>query len=298
MKTFTSYQTDIPRVINNTLTDNLTWGTEVINDSNRYLVSKYFLNEKSYTTVTASGIQFYNLPPQVKKIINVTVSIGNVLWQPKECPSREFWDYLNTIQFNQDYPSYFFVYNGQVGIFPTPSSNSNTITMNYKTRIIDMSKADVTGTCTITTNATTVTAAGTPFLNWMAGNWIRVAYSDTNSSNGDNQWYQIASVTSSTVLVLKNAYTGATVTAGSFTIGEVSLLPEDYQDLPLWRLGMIYYSTRFPDKIRFEEYKDLYETGFDALNSEFGSKSTQIILNDTNERIFNPNLYQSNVTQA
>lgn len=299
MKTFSGYQTDIPRIINNSLADNLTWGTEVIMDSIRYLVSKYYLNERSYTVPggTVASTQFYNLPPQIKKLINVTVNVGSVLRQPKECTSREQWDYLNTIQFNQDYPSFFFVYNGQVGLQPIPASSGNVMTMNYKTRITDLSQVDVTGTCTITTNTTTVTAsAGTPFLNWMAGQWIRVAISATNSANGDNQWYQIASVTSSTVLVLKNVYSGATVTAGNFTIGEVSLLPEDYQDLPLYRMGLIYYTTRFPDAVRAQQYQALYDKGEELLNEEYGSKATNVVLSEINPMQENMNLYQSAIS--
>lgn len=306
MKTYSSYygkstdtptpygKGDIGRVVNNLLTDNLDWGIEMINDSTRQLVSKYYFNERSYTVPggTIGGTQFYNLPSQVKKVINVTVLVGGTLRQPKECTSREQWDYLNTVTFSQDYPSFFFVYNGQVGFFPIPSSSANIMTINYKTRITDLSQTDVTGTCTITTNTTTVTAAaGTPFLNWMAGNWIRVAISATNSANGDNQWYQIASVTSSTVLILKNPYSGATVTAGSFTVGEVSLLPEDYQDLPLYRMGIIYYTTRFPDAVRADEYQKLYDTGFAALDEEYGTKTTSVILQDTMPNIENMNLY-------
>lgn len=290
---------DIGRVVNNLLTDNLDWGMEMINDSTRYLVSKYYFNERSYTVPggTVASTQFYNLPPQVKKIINVTVLVGGVLRQPKECTSREQWDYLNSVTFNQDYPSFFFVYNGQVGLFPIPASSANVMTINYKTRIVDLSQTDVTGTCTITTNTTTVTAAaGSPFLNWMAGNWIRVAISQTNSTNGDNQWYQIASVTSSTVLVLKNVYSGATVTGGSFTIGEVSLLPEDYQDLPLWRMGVIYYTTRFPDAERASEYQKLYDTGFEALDEEHGTKTTSVVLSDMSGAVENMNLYISRIT--
>ena len=173
MRTYTSYYGNstaspaysdgmITRVVNNNLTDNLNWAMDEINQSIRYLVTKYYFNERSYSTVTASGTQFYNLPPQVKKLINITVLIGSTLWQPKECPSREYWDYLNTISFNQDYPSFFFVYDGQVGLWPTPASSSNAITMHYKTRIADLSMADVTSTTasttvSVTTNTTTVT---------------------------------------------------------------------------------------------------------------------------------------------
>ena len=314
MRTYTSYYGNstaspaysdgmITRVVNNNLTDNLNWAMDEINQSIRYLVTKYYFNERSYSTVTASGTQFYNLPPQVKKLINITALIGSTLWQPKECPSREYWDYLNTISFNQDYPSFFFVYDGQVGLWPTPASSSNAITMHYKTRIADLSMADVTSTTasttvSVTTNTTTVTAAGSAFKAWMAGQWIRIPHSSTDAANGDNQWYQIDSVTSATVLVLKNKYTGATVTGGNFTVGEVSLLPEDYQDLPYFRMATVYYSGRGADSKKFAQFDNLYKTGFEALDDEFGSKTTNVILPDTSMPVFNPNLFQSGLSQA
>lgn len=294
---------DIPRVLGVNSSDEMTWGLEELNQSNRYLISRYYFNERSYLPPggTVANQQFYNLPPQVKKLINVTVFIGSTLWQPKECPSREYWDYLNTITFDQDYPSFFFVFNGQVGLWPVPASSGNVITMNYKTRITDLSMQDVTQatnstTISITTNTTTVTATGATFLDWMAGQWIRVPHSSTNSTNGDNQWYQIASITSPTVLELDNPYSGATVTGASFTIGEVSILPEDYQDLPLWRMAYIYFTTRFPDPTRAKLYDELYNVGFEALDAEFGSKTTSVILADTSMPIWNPNLFQSNIT--
>lgn len=301
MKTYSGYLADIPRIINNNLADNLTWSMEQIMDSIRYLVTKYYFNERTYTTLTVAQQQFYNLPPQVKKLINVTETIGSVVWQPRECPTRQMWDNLNVITFYQDFPSYFFVYNGQVGIFPAPSSAGNTLSMNYKTRIVDLTMADVTDTTsartvTITTNTTTVTASGACFLDWMAGQWIRVPFSSTNATNGDDQWYQIDSVTSSTVLVLKNKYTGATVTGGAFTIGQVPILPEDYQDLPLYRMGIIYYTTRYPDPAKAQLYQNLWNTGLVALNDEFGAKTTNVVLPDTGGSILNPNLFQRNIT--
>jgi len=299
MKTYSSYfSSDIQRIIGNSATDNIAWGMEVVNDSIRYLVSKYYFNERSYTTTTVSGTQFYNLPPQVKKLINLTVTIGGVIWQPKECPSRQFWDSLNVVQFNQDFPAYFYVFNNQVGIFPKPSSNGNTITMNYKIRSVDLSMADVTcsANIAITTNTSTVTATGATFLKWMEGQWIRVAHSSTDSANGDNQWYQIDAVSSSTVLTLKNPYTGATVAAATATIGEVSLLPEDYEDLPLYRMGMIYYTTRSLDHKKGDMYKELYQDGEARLDAEFGSKSTSVVLQDVDMPLLNPNLYQTHVS--
>lgn len=322
MKTYTSYygtaansnnDGDIARIINNNASDNLTWGIEQINDAIRYLVSRYYFNERSYTVPggTVAQQQFYNMPGNIKKLINVTINIGGVLWQPQECPTRQLWDNLNVVTFYQDFPSYFFVYNGavtnssagipQVGIYPIPASNSNVMTLNYKARIIDLSMADVTqatNTTTVSVNngSTTVTATGATFLNWMAGQWIRFPFSSTNAADGDNQWYQIASVTSSTVLVLANQYQGANITGANFTIGQVSMLPEDYQDLPLYRMGAIYYTTRFPDATRAELYQKLWDDGEARLNEEFGSKTSNVVLPDTDIPVINPNLFPRSLT--
>jgi hypothetical protein len=304
VKTYSGYIQDIPRIINNSSADNLLWGTEVLMDSLRYLITKYYFNERSYSVPGGSiaQTQFYNLPPQVKKLINVTVQIGTLIYQPTECPSRSTWDYLNTIPVYQDYPARFFVWNGQVGLFPIPASSGNAITLNYKTRIVDLSQADVTNvtattTVSVTTNTTTVTAAGNAFQSWMAGQWIRIPFSNTTTAtNGDNQWYQIASVTSATVLVLMNNYSGTTVSGGNFTIGQVSILPEDYQDLPLYRMGVIYYTTRFPDPTKAQLYQKLWDAGEAALDDEFGSKTSSIILPDQEVNMINPNLLVQKVT--
>lgn len=299
MKTWTTYQNDIPRIINNSDSDNILWASEVINDTLRYLTQKYYFNERSFTTTTVAQQQFYDLPYNVKKLINVTVNIGGILWIPKECPSRDYWDSLNVIQFYQDFPSFFFVYNNQVGLFPNPASSGNTITMNYKIRLRDLSVADyTTGTVSVTSGSATVIGSGTSWYNDMVGRWLYITPTSSNTTSGDGGWYQIESVASATSLTLVNNYAGNTLTGGTYKIGEVPLLHEDYQDLPLYRLGIIYYTTRFPDPVRAKEYKDLYDEGFARLNDEFGSKTTNVVLTDTDAPVYNPNLFVRDITQS
>lgn len=296
MRTTSNYQTDITRIIGNTDTDTAAWCLEQVNDSLRYLTSRYYFNERSYVFPggTVAQQQFYYLPPQIKKMINMTISIGSVLWQPKECPSREYWDSLNVITFYQDFPSFFFVFNNQVGIFPIPSSSGNPITINYKTRQRDLSVADVTGvTVSVTTNTPTVT--GTGFYNDMVNRWIRIAPTTSNTTSGDDQWYQIMSVPNSTTLTLYSNYTGNTVTSGTATIGEVPILPEQYQDLPLFRMAYVYYTTRFPDANRADLYKKQYDEGLLLLDAEYGSKTTNVIIQDTDAPVYNPNLFINNL---
>jgi len=287
MKTYTNYKTDIPRLINNNATDNIAWGLEMINDSLRYLTIKYYFNERTYSTTTTAFTQFYNLPPQVEKVINVTVTVGNVRWQPKPCPTRQMWDNLNNITYYQDYPSYFFVYNGQLGIFPCPSSTGLTVAINYKTRIIDLSHEDVTtGTLAIAQDTKAVTLSSASTANWMASQWLKTT---------DEQWYQIDTVSSSSTLNLKNNYTGDSVTTGTYIIGQASLIPEDFQDLPLYQMAEIYYSTRLGDNTKAALYSRKYAERFALFDSIYGSKTTNVEL-DTDYPLVNPNLFTRNLS--
>lgn len=408
MRTTSSYLNDLPRVLNNNNSDNIAWGLELVNDSLRYLTTRYFWNEESVSLQTQENVQFYPLPAQLEKLINVTVLIGNVLWQPNECSSRQYWDALNVIQFYQDYPYYFFIYGGQIGLWPTPTTTGDIITINYKSRIVDLTMPDVTDTTSgytlsLVNGSTTLLATGSgtaPFVGWMAqsvnsgaslgeitglstgttvfytdlgdtqtniqngteinftnigsytgitagttpyylgrvtpttfslyhdqlltsivtlsgsgtatfqvfytevadaagsNSMIRIPFTSSNSTCGDNQWYPINTIVSGTTAYLSMPYQGPTVSGAPFTIGQTPLLIEDYQDLPLYRAAYIYYSTRIPDPAKAGLYKQMYDDGFNKLDDQFSNKSTSVVLSDMNAPMINPNLYVPKITQG
>lgn len=312
MKTTTSYKKEFATFTGNASTtanttnslDNITWGLRMINDNIKYLATIFYFNETSYLIPggTVASQQDYQLPGDFEQILNVTVKVGSVIYQPKESPSRQHWDSLNTIPYYSDFPQFYFIFNGKINLFPIPSSDSNVLTVNYKKRIVDLAMDDVTQTTSsqtlaITTATATVTASGSAFKSWMGiSGWLQVPYSSTDAANGDNRWYQISSITSGTILTLKNNYTGASLTGGSFTIGDVPILPEDYQNIPLYNALRIYFSTRVSDPVKAAEFKALYTEGFELLNQKYGSKSNSPILTDTDTTVFNPNLFQMNLS--
>lgn len=312
MRTYTSYKKDFATFSGNTSTtsnstnalDNLSWGSEMINDGIRYLATMFYFNEVPYIVPggTVANQQGYQLPGDFESLMNVTVNVGSILYQPKESPSRRHFDALNVIQFYNDFPQFFYIFNGKLNLYPTPASDGNVITINYKRRVTDLAMEDVTNTTSsatvsVTTNTTTVTASGNAFTNWMGiSGWIRIPYSSVNATNGDNKWYQIASVTNATTLELKNPYTGATVIGGNFTIGDVPILPEDYQDLPLYRALRLYYTTRVLDEIKATNYKGMYDEGYALLDAKYGSKTISPVLTDTESPVFNPNLFPRNLS--
>lgn len=399
MLTATGYQNQFTDLSQNTTAANASRGLLLINQSLRYLTQKYYFNEQQFQTLTTAQQQVYSLPFDVKDVINETVMVGGILWQPMEAPNRQFWDSLNTIPFYSDFPQFFYRFkSSQIQLFPIPTTSNDPIVINYKRRIKDLSSADYTagtlsatqwksggfittsGSANIkgttlsytpvpavndaflltgatvasiptpfaanttyyiksisnivssTTNAgnydftfqlsTTmggaaisatqsagvapmqggpilaynqagniVTGSGTSWTTNMAGRWLNIPESQSNSTSGDDKWYQIQSVQSATSLTLFNDYQGQNTATAAYTIGEVPILPEDYQDLALYRALWVYYNSIVPNPNQAKIYQTLYETGKEVLDFEFGSKTTNPVLTPPDAPTFNPNLF-------
>jgi len=303
MRTYSNYLSDFQSLSQNSSSANQTFGMRLVNDALRYLVGVFFFNETTYLPAggTVASQAAYTLPHDVKQVINVTVTIGSVLWQPVECATRKQYDALNVIQFTNNYPQFYYIYNNQLLIWPTPANNGDTITVHYKKRITDLSQADyTTGTVSATQTSATVTGSGTTWTTNMAGRWLNIATTNSDTTSGDDSWYQIASVESSTSLTLNNPYVGQDVTGGSYIIGEVPILPEDFQDLPLYRALMLYFSSTgsgAPNAAqKVAEYKGLYDAGYAQLEAEFGSKTSSVGITPQDYPTVSPNLFQSNIT--
>lgn len=293
-----SYLSDWTTLTQNTSSPNSLLGAKLIREGIRYLATKFYFNEKSYTTTTTAQTQGYNLPSDFEVMENVTVTTGGYVWSGTPTADRAMWDRLNLIPYYSDFLQYVFIWNNQLLLWPLPATSSNTITMNYKSRVVDPSQADITtGTVSITTNTTTLTHSATSFASWMAqSGWVKIAHSTTvTATNGDNRWYQISAVSANNTLTLANPYLGATVTGGTFVIGDVPILPEDYQDVPMYRALMIYYNSIVPNPTQAELYTKLYDASEAELEKKYGSKDYSPVLTDTQAKVYNPNLFQSSI---
>lgn len=301
MRTTTSYTSDFTNFTNNTSSANSTLGLKLVNDALRYLVGIFFFNERTHVVPngTVDGQANYRLPYNVKQVINVTVEIGSTLWQPVEIATRKQYDALNVIPFDNDFPQYYYIYNGEILLWPTPASNGNEITIHYKKRLQDLSASDyTTGTVSMTSGSTTITGSSTAWTTNMADRWINIPLTTNNATTGDDQWYQIASVASATSLTLHNAYQGGSASGATYTIGEVPILPEDYQDLPLYRAAYVYHSAINENAKKAELYKGLYDEGYARLEAEFGSKTAGVGITPQDMPVVSPNLFQNNISQA
>jgi hypothetical protein len=296
MLTYTSGRNLFGKLTNNEESANLTLGDTLINESIRAIVRSKawpFLYRTRTSTTTAST-QFYNLYHDVEQVLAVTITVSGTVYHVKAAPSREFWNKLNEYSNSSTFPEWYYVFNGQVGFYPTPSASSNTITVAYKRRIFDLSLADyTTGTITSIANAaTTVTGSGTTWTTKMAGRYMRITDSDVANA-GDGNWYEISSVTSATVLELKPVYQGAAIAAAAvvYTIGQVSVLPEQYQELPIFRACQIYFTSVQPEPTRAKMYAEMVAAGMNDMKQELSSTDASPVIEDTGRSRLNPNLF-------
>lgn len=272
MKSYTTLRTLFGTLTNDSSNANLTFGDQLINDGYRDLSDRFYFDETTDTFTTTASTQFYNQPYNLYKIETMYLTNGTTRYTMKEARSRVFWDELNFSTYTSDVPLYYFVFDGQIGIWPTPSSSSLTVTVVYKKRVRDLSQADyTTGTVALTNGSATVTGSGTTFTAAMVGRWINVT-----SPSGDGNWYEISGFTSATVITLKKTYQGATVSGASYTIGEMMNLPERYHDLPVYRAAAIYFETRVPDQTRAQKFQNRYDLGLMRMEEDIGSKTVNV----------------------
>lgn len=367
MKTFTTLKNLYTSLSNNNTTTNDTLGGQLINDQHRYLIQKYFDNERTATTSTVGGqsltltgsliigatsatltavwayptvtqlvnfssgeqrnvlftynstaiswqvglndtatidissigVQYYNIPANISKIKNDTITVGQLQYQPKPVQTRNEWDFINFLPYTSDIPNYYFIWNGTLGIFPIPSTTGNILTFNYKTRVADMSFADYsTGTLAaagMVAGSTAVTGTGTSWATpYPTGVDVSAynLYIKANPPFGDGIWYPILKFNSATSLTLAVSVVSAPNITGSttYTIGQLPLLSEDFQDMLVYGALMIYYSSIADDPNKFKMYDALYKEKLDLLKDYAGTKQVNVDLGDEPQAV-NPNLF-------
>lgn len=301
MYSYTGSRNLYGEITNDTTATNLTNGDLYINsDIGRMLGKKPwpFLFREG-TVASVANQQFVEVPANIRKVTSVIVESGTSKHKPREVTSREMWDKLNytiATAYTADYPTWYYPFDKKVYFLPT-FSTARTVTVYGRIGFSRLNIADyTTGTAAATAGSTAIVGGGTSWTNRMAGRWIRLTDSNTAGS-GDDEWYEVASVESTTALTLKKPYEGITVTntSNNYTIGQMSPIPDGYQEAPIFRATSIYYSTKSipgaADKALF--FKGAADDIESQLVSDYGSETDNVVIEDdsTLKDQQNPNLY-------
>ena len=224
--------------------------------------------------------------------------MGNLRWNPHEVLTRQEWDNLNVFPYYADIPNNFFIWNYQFQLWPIPTVSGNIITFNYKRRIPDLSIADYVGsggvTITVTNGSNIITGSGTAFT--VTNNAVSESrYIQIAQPSGDNLWYQIQAVNSTTQITLMSPYQGLTASGvTTYTIGQMPVLLEDFQDMLLWKVLTYYFSSTVDNPTKKKEFQDAYDTKLKLLEEYCGTKTIDVNLSrNTLQR--NPNMFPQNI---
>jgi len=283
MKTYTQLRNLYGKRTKNVSTANLTLGDDTINDEIALLCARkdFAFLHKARTFLTTANTQFKPLPYDIDTVESVSVTIGTKVYTPKLIANREQWDKLNQVQFTSDFPRFAYVYDGQVGLWPTPATSNNTVTVNGKIRPVPLSIADITST-TITTlaNGSTALTVSAGLTTQMSGFWIKPTLS-TTANTGDGRWYEISGVTNATTGTLVRAYGGVSITAGSAAciIGQVPILPEAFHETPVWKAASDYWFQEGDDR-RGLSFARKYEEGVKLLDTQYTAFITDPVLDE------------------
>jgi len=192
----------------------------------RELNIPYDIKESTITTIASTAK--YNLPKDYRMIVDVKVTVGGVDYFPMPVANRDQWNDLTSVDgtsTESDYPSFYFIRpevgGASIEFYPSISSAGNTITVKYYTAPKDLASTDftdyTTGTLTTVNDSTAIVGAGTTFAAAMADQELRV--------DEDGFWYDIASVTDGTNIVLNKNYEGLSGNTLSYKIGTILPIP-------------------------------------------------------------------------
>lgn len=279
---------------NNAIAAHLTLGDTLLNSVTRQIMnmrSWWFLFASPTDTTVASQAN-YPLPGNCAKLISAPyITVSSTRYTPKRCPDRATWDKLNQTSRTGDIPEWFYIYADDVYFYPAPATAGNTITFPCRKKTKDLSTADyTTGTVDIITNGdTSVTGSGTTWAATHVGSYIKLA-----TPKGDNLWYEISAFTSATVITLAREYAGTSQTTGaaiSYIIGEMSGLPEGYDEISVYRACELYFTSIKPDKTKAALYKNLAAELLSQLIADHGSTTDIAGIDDVDILMENPNLH-------
>lgn len=305
-------------------------GTQLVNFSNSDQRTVLFTNgsaaiswvgglsSTATTAISSVGFQGYNIPANISKLKNDTVNVGQLKFVPAPIMTRAEWDLINFLPYNSDIPNYYFIYNGQLLLWPIPSTTGNIITFNYKSRVPDFSTAFLfsstagaafsAGSSTFDYQVGSLSAitAGSTAITGVSTSWNTTGkyplnvdvtpynlYLTINAPSGDGIWYPISKFTSDTALVLGLpivSTSSATTAANGYSIGQLPLLSEDFADMIVYGALKTYFSTIVEKPDKFKLFQEMYSERLALLEEYAGTKTVNVDLG-ASPQLSNPNLY-------
>ncbi len=256
-----------------------------MNDSIRTICSirngDWWFLESLHTQASVASQQGYEIPNNARKLIDVYNVVGTTTYWPRAIFDPNKWKVVLSYNLgDSDVPLFYYRQGNKVLFVPTPASTAQTINMRVRLQQRDLSIDDyTTGTITsITNGAKALVGSGTTWTADMVGRFIRITQT-TAAGGGDGFWYEIAAFTDATHITLVKPYQGTTLAAATaaYTIGQVPIIPEQYQRAIIYRAAALYWENH-EDPKKAKDYWNKYDGGYEAgLSNDFGGLIGQML---------------------
>lgn len=236
------------------------------------------VDRQSKFTSSVANQQYYQIPEDSIRISYVVYLTGTNIWiKLSEIGDEATWRKMNAYPQTGTQPTHFFVRGSdEFGIYPTPSnSTTDGIEVVFEPRHTMLTADDyTTGTVSVTANNQVITGTGTTWnANMADGSYI---FQVTDGSGGSN--IRITGYSNPTSLTLENYYNGATNASANYRIGQVSRIPEEFQEAPVdYAMYRHFLGKNEMDNAKL--FQNIWETSLKDAASTYGmSTSNQIVL--------------------
>lgn len=262
MKSFEDLYTDFQTQTKDSSTANLTYGKNQINQTQKIVLGGFrwpFLERTRDLTSTEDGAT-YELPADCRKVMSVKITVATgTYYDPKPIDDPIAWERLQSRYVgSSDVTQFYYVQDKQLLLWPAMATADLTITVRYRKLVKDLTAANyTTGTITTwTAGADAITGDSTVWTAAFVGRYIRIT--------SDGFWYEIEGRTANTAITTVKPFLGTSIAAGTeaYTIGEMTVIPEAYQDLLLYRPVALYLMANAErDMVRADRYWMMYDGG-------------------------------------
>jgi len=212
----------------------------------------------------------YELPADCRKVMTVKITVATgTYYDPKPIDDPIAWERLQSRYVgSSDVTQFYCVKDKQLLLWPAMATAGLTITVRYRKLIKDLvNDRYTTGTITTWANGDDdITGDSTVWTAAFVGRHIRIT--------SDGFWYEIASRSANTAIKTTKLFLGTSIATGTevYTIGEMPVIPEAYQDLLLYRPVALYLMANAErDMVRADRYWMMYDGGYErGLSSKVG----------------------------
>lgn len=219
-----------------------------------YVTLRNYRVYRDSTDLTEDGVRYYPLPYAFESMVEMTHTINDVAYPLQEVTSQAEWNRITQLNYSgTTYPQFFFVRKSDVGIYPTPQADGQTITMNHKYVLKDMTETTSTTGSDAEVSYGDATFTATGLTAQMVGRFVKI--------DDDGYWYRITSYTSSTSVELDKEYQGTTGSSLNYTIAEAPDIPIEFHPYIPFKVSGIINSTRRRDVPLGQQHLNYYYTG-------------------------------------